>query len=35
MTTNTHSHRAWTDKGGHVSEPGALAIRDVATITLG
>ncbi len=20
MTTNTHSHSVWTDKGGHVSE---------------
>jgi hypothetical protein len=21
MTTPTHSHKAWTDKGGHVSFP--------------
>jgi hypothetical protein len=20
MTTTTHSHKAWTDKGGHVTE---------------
>jgi hypothetical protein len=20
MTTSTHSHKAWTDKGGHVSK---------------
>ncbi len=24
MTTNTHSHRAWTDKGGHVTLEQAL-----------
>jgi hypothetical protein len=21
MTTTTHSHKAWTDKGGHVNRP--------------
>jgi hypothetical protein len=27
MTTSTHSHKAWTDKGGHVKAVGALVMR--------
>jgi hypothetical protein len=27
MTTSTHSHKAWTDKGGHVNRIGADVAR--------
>jgi hypothetical protein len=32
MTTSTHSHKAWTGKGGHVTSAETKAISDLQDV---
>jgi len=34
MTTTTHSHKPWTDKGGHVILPSRVPTAAISTIQL-